>query len=64
MEKAWATPDGVERTGIYQQAYRIISEDGPWLFLYCPKDLWVVRTSLKEALPDWEPGLSWLGLFG
>ena len=64
MEKAWATPDEVERTGIYQQAYRIISEDASWLFLYCPKDLWVVRTSLKEALPDWEPGLSGLVLFG
>ncbi len=64
MEKAWATADEDERTGIYRQAYRIISQDAPWLFLYCPKDLWVVRSSLKEALPDWAPGLSGLVLFG
>ena len=64
MEKAWATPDEAQRTSLYRQAYRIIHEDAPWLFLYCPKDLWVVRSSLKEALPDWAPGLSGLVEFG
>ncbi|HSL85788.1 MAG TPA: ABC transporter substrate-binding protein, partial [Bacteroidales bacterium] len=64
MEKAWETPDEDLRTAIYRQAYRIIQQDAPWLFLYCPYDMWVVRDLIKEALPDWGPGISGLVLFG
>lgn len=64
MEQAWGTVDDQKRTALYRQAYRLIHEDAPWLFLYNPMDMWVVDSKIKEALPNWRGGVDGLVLFG
>ncbi|MEI8130895.1 MAG: ABC transporter substrate-binding protein [Leptolinea sp.] len=64
MEKAWATVDEMKRTDLYRQAYRLIQADAPWLFLYNPTEILVVRKSIVQALPAWEIGIDGLVLFG
>ena len=36
IDTARATPDVVQRRSIFQRAYRLISHDAPWIFLYNP----------------------------
>lgn len=64
MERAWATVDETKRTQIFQQAYRNIRDDAPWLFLYSTMDMWVVRKSICNSLPGWGAGVDGLVLFG
>jgi peptide/nickel transport system substrate-binding protein len=64
MEKAWLTVDDRVRVQLYQQVYRLIYEDAPWIFLYSPMDMWVVRDRITKDLPDWGPGVDGLVLFG
>jgi ABC-type transport system substrate-binding protein len=52
------------RVQLYRQAYRLIHEDAPWIFLYSPMDMWVVRDRITKALPEWGPGVDGLVLFG
>jgi peptide/nickel transport system substrate-binding protein len=42
IEQAQATVDVEQRRGIYHQAYRLIREDAPWIFLYAPTISWGV----------------------
>ena len=49
IDRAAATPDDIERQGIYRQAYRLIRDDAPWIFLYRPINRWAVRRGLTEG---------------
>ncbi|MGC9311528.1 MAG: ABC transporter substrate-binding protein [Sediminispirochaetaceae bacterium] len=51
ISRAASTPDDTERAGIYQQAYRILHEEAPWVFLYQPRRFWLFNTSSRPALP-------------
>lgn len=51
ISRAASTPDDTERAGIYQQAYRILHEEAPWVFLYQPQRFWLFNTSSRPALP-------------
>ncbi|MEM7133961.1 MAG: ABC transporter substrate-binding protein [Chloroflexota bacterium] len=43
LDKASQTVDKQERQSIYRQAYRIVHEEAPWLFLYHPTNYWGVN---------------------
>lgn len=43
LDKASRTADDVERQSIYYAAYRMMSEDAPWVFLYRPTLFWGTR---------------------
>lgn len=50
LDAAAGTPDPAARQSIYRQAYRLIHDDAPWVFLYRP----VYRWAGKGDLP-WRP---------
>ena len=52
IESAQRTPDAEERGITYRRAYRAISADAPWVFLYSPEYSWAI-----SAGADWKP--SW-----
>jgi peptide/nickel transport system substrate-binding protein len=60
IDQARATPDSPRRQVLYQQAYQLINEDAPWIFLYNPVLMWGVGPAAEE----WQPkpdGLIHLG---
>lgn len=42
LDQASATPNDAARQTIYRQAYRVLHDDAPWLFLYQPTNYWGV----------------------
>lgn len=53
LEKAWARVDDGERCKIYQQAFGILHDEAPWIYLYRPVNYWGVG---PKAM-DWQPGV-------
>jgi peptide/nickel transport system substrate-binding protein len=51
IDGAAATADDARRHAIYRQAYRIIHDDAPWVFLYNPDLAWAVGSRLA----GWRP---------
>ncbi len=51
LEKAWKSIDNEKRADIYRQALQIISEDAPWLFLFSPNEVFIVRKSVAALMP-------------
>mgnify|MGYP002640157209 CR=1 FL=1 len=47
------------RRAVYQEAYGLLRDDAPWLFLYNP----VRRTAIGNRLPNWNPSTGGLLLF-
>lgn len=47
LDRAAATVDFSARQAIYRQAYRMIHEDAPWLFLYQPAYRWMSRSGFR-----------------
>jgi peptide/nickel transport system substrate-binding protein len=54
LDRAAATPETDRRREIYRQAYRIIRDDAPWIFLFSPVRAWGVGQSVPgfDAGPD------------
>ena len=53
IEQAAATVETTERRAVYQQAYRRLVEDAPWLYLYSPDKLWLVRDGVDGFAPTY-----------
>ena len=53
IDSAQRTPKEDERQRIYQRAYREISGDAPWVFLYRPEYSWAMRPS-ADWTPSWD----------
>ncbi len=51
LDRALATVDPLERRQVYHQAYRIIRDDAPWVFLYEPQLFWAAGPLMR----DWRP---------
>lgn len=51
IDQAQATVDDTRRKEIYQQAYRLLHEDAPWIFLHNPILMW----GLSPAVQGWKP---------
>ena len=47
LDKASATPNDAARQTIYYDAYRLMADDAPWLFLYRPTLYWGARRANK-----------------
>ncbi len=59
VDRAQSTASSEARRELYQQAYSILRDDAPWLFLYSPLRLTAISSSLK----DWSPSSGALLLF-
>jgi len=59
IERAQQTIDRNERQAIYRQAYQIIRDDAPWIFLYRPTRYWAVSPSLGDWVPRADGLLIW-----
>jgi ABC-type transport system substrate-binding protein len=58
LDKARATCDLTQRRDLYREAYRFISDDAPWIFLYNPTLFWGVGPHAQDFAPRIE-GLIW-----
>ena len=56
IDKAQVTPDVASRRDLYRQAYRIIRDDAPWIFLYSHVYTW----GLGPAAQGWTAGFDGL----
>jgi peptide/nickel transport system substrate-binding protein len=56
IDGAAKTVDDGRRKAIYREAYRIIRDDAPWLFLYTPR----VIFGRGPRLRDWKPAINGL----
>jgi peptide/nickel transport system substrate-binding protein len=56
IDQGRATIEASNRQRIYRQAYRIIRNDAPWLFLYSPNLYW----GIGHAAGDWRPTIDGL----
>jgi ABC-type transport system substrate-binding protein len=54
IDKARATCDVTERQDFYREAYRIIRDDAPWIFLYNPTLIWGVGPNARTFVPGVE----------
>ncbi|MFW6207200.1 MAG: ABC transporter substrate-binding protein [Spirochaetota bacterium] len=52
ISQASAADDTSERRQLYQQAYRILHNEAPWVFLYQPRRFWAVHTSFRITDQD------------
>ncbi len=59
VDEGRKTPDLKHRTALYRQAYGLLREDAPWVFLYNPLRL----TAIGSELEDWEPSTGGLLIF-
>ena len=59
VDQARVTADISRRRDLYRNAYGILREDAPWLFLYNPVRL----TAIGPGLDDWSPSTGGLLLF-
>ena len=55
-DQAQSTTDSARRQAIYRQAYSIVRDDAPWIFLYSPNLHWGV----SQAAQRWRPGIDGL----
>ncbi len=53
IDSAQKTPDRQERQRTYRRAYRVISSDAPWIFLYRPEYSWAMKPGGDWA-PSWD----------
>lgn len=58
IDEGAATVDERQRQRIYREAYRVIADDAPWLFLYSPR----VIFGRGPRLRDWRPAINGLVL--
>ena len=58
LDKARATNDVDLRRDLYQQVYRLVHDDAPWIFLYNPTLFWGVGPGARSFVPRVE-GLIW-----
>jgi peptide/nickel transport system substrate-binding protein len=58
LDKARSTRSFSERGNLYREAYRIICDDAPWIFLYNPTLFWGVGPRARAFRPRIE-GLIW-----
>lgn len=56
IDQAQNTIDISHRQTIYRQAFRMLRDDAPWLFLYSPLLHW----GRSDAAKDWRPGVDGL----
>ena len=54
IERAQRIPDQTQRSTIYKQIYRKITEDAPWIFLYRPTNYWGVNKKLETWKPNYD----------
>lgn len=54
IEHAQRTPNQTQRSNIYKQIYRKITEDAPWIFLYRPTSYWGVNKKLETWKPNYD----------
>jgi peptide/nickel transport system substrate-binding protein len=65
LDLARMTLDTGRRQQVYRQAYRLIRDDAPWIFLYSPTLAWGVGPRMRGWQPDFDgvircrPGLGW-----
>jgi peptide/nickel transport system substrate-binding protein len=52
ISEASATVEAHKRRALYQQAYRILHNEAPWVFLYQPRRFWAVHTSFHLSEND------------
>ncbi len=55
LDRGRSTSDLSIRQSLYRQAYRMLRDDAPWLFLYNPVRLTATSTSFADAWGDWHP---------
>jgi peptide/nickel transport system substrate-binding protein len=58
LDKARSTRSFSERGNLYREAYRIVCDDAPWIFLYNPTLFWGVGPRARAFRPRIE-GLIW-----
>jgi peptide/nickel transport system substrate-binding protein len=46
LDRAAETPSLGARQELYQEAYGLIRDDAPWIFLFSPRRLWAVRETI------------------
>lgn len=59
IDQAAATAESAARQRLYRQAYRLIHDDAPWVFLYSPR----VYFGVGPALAGWQPGFNGITRF-
>ena len=59
VDEGRKTPDPKNRTALYRQAYSLLREDAPWVFLYNPLRL----AAIGNQLEHWDPSSGGLLLF-
>ncbi len=52
ISRASATDEPSARRALYQQAYRILHKDAPWVFLYQPRRFWAGHSSFRITDQD------------
>jgi ABC-type transport system substrate-binding protein len=54
IDKARLEPDVKKRAALYKQASRIVAVEGPYAFLFRPKEITVARKGVKFPwIPIW-----------
>lgn len=59
VDEGRRTPDPEQRAALYRQAYALLREDAPWVFLYNPLRL----TAIGSKLENWDPSTGGLLIF-
>ncbi len=59
VDEGRRTSDTLHRTALYRQAYALLREDAPWVFLYNPLQL----AAIGSKLENWDPSTGGLLIF-
>lgn len=59
LNQAEATVDDMQRQALYRQAYRLIRDDAPWIFLYSPSLAWGVGPRAQGWRPSVDGVIRW-----
>jgi len=51
LDRATAQRDGMQRAVLLGDAFRIVRDDAPWLFLYAPRTRWLIGPRAR----GWQP---------
>jgi ABC-type transport system substrate-binding protein len=54
IDKARATCNNAQRRDLYREAFRIVRDDAPWIFLYNPTLFWGVGPNARTFVPGIE----------